>query len=106
MKNEILNYLKADPRFRERKNKNKGLANLVMQKYGIEIPKDKRDDFIADILGADRSWRRCLEEDESLRGSDYAQGDILAQEKKIQLGYVPFTCDQKELENYVENNNK
>jgi len=98
MKNEILNYLKADPRFRERKNKNKGLANLVMQKYGIEIPKDKREDFIADILGADRNWRKALEENEELRGSDYAQGEILSQEKQIQLGYEPnYHADIKKL---------
>lgn len=100
MKNEILNYLKADPRFRERKNKNKGLANLVMQKYGIEIPKDKRDDFIADILGADRSWRKALEENEEFRGSDYAQGEILSQEKQIALGYEPnYNQNQKKLNN-------
>lgn len=107
MKNEILEYLKSDARFRERKCKNKGIANLISKKYGIEIPKDKRDDFIADILNADRNWRKALEENPELRGSDYAQKDILEQQKEISLGYgVAFTCDQKKLEDWVENKNK
>jgi hypothetical protein len=89
MKNEILKYLKVDERFRLRKNKNKGIANLLSEKYHIEIPKDKRDDFIADILSADRCWRKCLEEDESLRGEDYNQKEVLEQTAQIALGYVP-----------------
>ena len=87
MKTEILNYLKEDARFRERKNKNKGISNLICKKYHIEIPKDKRDDFITDILSADRNWRKALEANPSLRGSDYFDGERLSQEYQVKLGY-------------------
>lgn len=100
MKNEIISYLKEDPRFRERANKNKGIANLLAEKYHLEIPKDKRDDFIADVLSADRLWRLALSEDETLRGGDYGDGENLAQKKQIELGYMPgFEESIKKLNN-------
>ena len=92
MKNEILQYLKEDVRFRERANKNKGIANLIMKKYGIEIPKDKRDDIVADILNADRNWRDILLNEVSLRGNDYNSKLELEAKKREELGYtVGFT---------------
>ena len=98
MKTEVYNYLKEDPRFRERANKNKGFANLIMKKYGLEIPHDKREDIISDILSADRHWRRALEDEPSLRGEDYAEGKNLSQEHQINLGYQPMNdIYQKEL---------
>ena len=89
MKDKILNYLKTDERFRFRKNKNKGIANLLAEKYHIEIPKDKRDDFIADVLSADRCWRKSLEDFPELRGADYDQKEVLEQTAQISLGYLP-----------------
>lgn len=89
MKTEILNYLKEDARFRDRVNKNKGIANLIMKKYGVSISPDKRDDFIGDILSADRCWRKALEEYPELRGKDYDDKQILEQQTKISLGYEP-----------------
>lgn len=92
MKNEILQYLKEDVRFRERANKNKGIANLIMRKYGIDIPKDKRDDIVADILNADRNWRDILLNEVSLRGNDYNSKQELEAKKREELGYtVGFT---------------
>lgn len=89
MKEEIISYLKEDARFRERANKDKGIANLIMKKYHIEIPKDKRDDVIKDILSADRYWRMALLENEELRGNDYQTKQIVEQRKELQLGYQP-----------------
>jgi hypothetical protein len=77
LKQEIYNYLVSDSRFRERINKNRGIANLISKKYGVVIPKDKRDDFIADILSADRCWRKTLEDNENLRGQDYGDKDLV-----------------------------
>ena len=99
MKDKIIAYLKRDPRFRERTNKNKGIANMLSEKYQIEIPKDKRDDFIADILSADRCWRLALSEDESLRGSDYEQKDVLEQKEMLYLGYIPGEAQIKKINN-------
>lgn len=87
MKQDILKYLEEDKRFRERALKNKGIANLMMKKYHIEIPKDKRDDFISDILSSDRFWRMILEERSDLRGSDYEDKEKLELQKQSELGY-------------------
>ena len=58
--NEVLQYLKEAPPFRERANKNKGIANMITKKYGVQFPFDKRNDIIADILSFDRAWRKTL----------------------------------------------
>lgn len=89
MTTDVLDYLKGDPRFRERKNKNVGIANLIMRKYGIELPRDKRNDIIGDILTADRSWRKHTNENPELRGKDYDEKEVLEQKAEINLGYTP-----------------
>ena len=101
MKNEILEYLKSDERFRQRRNKNIGIANLLSKKYGVEIPQDKRDDFISDVLGADRYWRMILAEDESLRGTDYGTKDIIESRTEIALGYEPNYYQDIKLKNRI-----
>lgn len=85
--NEVLQYLKEAPPFRERVNKNKGIANMIAKKYGVGFPADKRNDIVADILSFDRGWRKALEEHPELRGKDYGEKDRLEQQKQIELGY-------------------
>jgi len=87
--NEVLQYLKEAPPFRERANKNKGIANMITKKYGVQFPFDKRNDIIADILSFDRAWRKALEENPELQGTDYNDKERLEQQKQIQLGYEP-----------------
>lgn len=87
--NEVLQYLKDAPPFRERVNKNKGIANLISKKYGVQFPTDKRNDIIADILSFDRAWRKALEEHPELQGKDYGEKERLEQQKQIELGYEP-----------------
>lgn len=88
MNEAVLQYLKDDPRFRERVNKNKGIANLLMKKYALLlIPKDRRDDIISDVLNADRYWRMHTADNEELRGKDYNTKDEVEQQKVKQLGY-------------------
>lgn len=85
--NEVLQYLKEAPPFRERVNKNKGIANMSSKKYGVEFPADKRNDIIAEILSYDRAWRKALEEHPELQGKDYNEKERLEQQKQIELGY-------------------
>ena len=87
MKQDVLNYLKEDVRFRERTNKNSGIANLIMKKYGIIIPKEKRNDIIGDILTADRSWRDILSDHKELQGQDYSEGAKIEQDWLKTNGY-------------------
>lgn len=87
MKEEVINYLKSDERFRQRKNKWKGIANLLVKKYNLDIDPKKLMDIIADASSMDRVWRDTLLNNESLRGSDYLEGEKLAIEKQRELGY-------------------
>ncbi len=89
MKEEIIQYLKREPRFRERKSKWRGIADLLIKRYNLDIDRKILADIIADGSNADRCWRDILKNDISLRGADYSDGEILAQEKQIQLGYTP-----------------
>jgi hypothetical protein len=90
MKEEVINYLKSDPRFRERSKKWKGIANLLVKKYNLEIDAKKLMDIIAEASSMDRTWRDTLLNDKTLRGTDYYEDkDRLEQEKMLELGYEP-----------------
>ena len=103
MKEEVLTYLKTEPRFRLRKNKWRGIADLLIKKYNLDIDRRKLADVIADGSTADRNWRLILKERKDLRGEDYEDGEILAQEKQISLGYEPnYYQDKKLLARIVE----
>lgn len=86
---ELIEYLKTEPRARERKNKNRAIGNLVFKKYGLETDIDKLllSDVIGEILSLDRKWRKILEENPELRGSDYGEKEVLEVEKQRELGY-------------------
>lgn len=85
----LLEYLKQEPRARERANKNRALGNLITKEYGLEIDKSKMADIVGEVLSLDRKWRKILEENPDLRGSDYDKKETLEQEKMLELGYSP-----------------
>ena len=106
MKNAVIGYLKDEPKFRERKNKDRGIVNLLMRRYApirvaIEtgvISKDLLTDIVKDHASMDCAWRQALEHDPSLRGSDYDEKDRLEQEAEIALVYTPgYSNDIKKL---------
>lgn len=84
---KIKYYLEGEPKARERSNKNRAIGNLISKQYGLEIDKAKMSDMVGEILSADRAWRKVLEENESLRGSDYQMKDELEINKQRELGY-------------------
>jgi len=78
-KQKVKEYLEEEPKFRERSNKDRGIVNLLIQKHptlsilikeGI-ISKAILVEMVQEYASMDRSWRKILEENESLRGSDY-----------------------------------
>ena len=83
----IIDYLKAQPKSRERKNKNRAIGNMIQMKYLVDIEKAKLADIVGEVLTLDRAWRKALEENPDLRGSDYKEKEILSQQKQIDLGY-------------------
>lgn len=91
MKRESLEkFLEAEPKARERGNKHRTIANLILRRYRtLDMDKGLLADIVGEVLSTDRMWRKVLEEREDLRGSDYDEGKILAQRKQIELGYEP-----------------
>ena len=89
-KEQMENFLENQPLARERSNKNRAIANLLLKGHpSLEIGKSLLTEIVGEALSIDRLWRKVLEEREDLRGSDYKQGKILSQEKQIELGYEP-----------------
>ncbi|MFA5050979.1 MAG: hypothetical protein WC499_02590 [Patescibacteria group bacterium] len=102
LKQRVNKYLLEQPLFRERKNKDRGLVNILIEKYPTlaTIQKEILVDMVKDYNSMDRSWRQTLEHSPQLRGSDYEDKVILEQEKMLSLGYgVGHSQDIKTLKN-------
>ncbi len=83
-------YLEKEPMARERKNKNKVIAKIMYDQYGLEynpLTKPKLSDMVGEILLVDRYWRKVLEENSNLRGTDYNDKAGLELDKQQELGY-------------------
>ena len=89
MKEKVLQYLKAEPRFRNRTAKWRGIADILIETYHLDLDRKVLADIIADGSSADRCWRDILKNDKSLRGEDYEDKEMLEQEAQMQLGYQP-----------------
>ncbi len=95
IKELITDTLKAEPQFRERSRKDKGIVSLLIRKYkNVELAMKegfmtRQDliDLVQDYSSMDRAWRQALEQNPELRGSDYQEKERLEQEKQIELGY-------------------
>lgn len=123
MEQEILEKLKQNKNFRERKQKDKFLTILALRKFGamshqfekgdtVEIVvthrhengdiktqvKLDREDFAKVVQlerSYDRAWRKVLEEREDLRGTDYQDKEKLENDKLVELGYRTCTPEQE-----------
>lgn len=87
MYEDVLQYLKDEPRFRERSAKWRGIADLLIKQYKLDIDRRKLADVIADGSTADRYWRDILRDNPELRGNDYKDKTALEEDKLIDLGY-------------------
>lgn len=92
---EIVHYLESSPPYRERKARGRLICRLALKSLGISnkfINKEPltETDLIQFGIKFDtyrRAWDHVTKEVPELRGEDYDQGKILAQEKQISLGY-------------------
>lgn len=84
-------YLTSEPRFRERRAKDRGIVNLLMEKYPKlqEIDKQLLIDAVQDYNSMDRYWRLLTSEHVELRGEDYGDKKVYEQKKEMELGYEP-----------------
>ena len=94
-KTRIVHYLRIEPKFRERKNKDSGIVNMLMRDFPqlsecIRLGQMSKDTVVAMVQSyatLDRAWRQALESDVSLRGSDYGMKAELENKKLEELGY-------------------
>lgn len=86
---QVHSYLVKEPRFRERSARMRGIADLLIQNYGLEIDRRVLAEVIADAGTMDRAWRDILKHNEHLRGSDYDEKAELEFNKQQELGYYP-----------------
>lgn len=90
----VEDYLKEQPLFRERRNKDRGIANLLINRYGLHhaiqsglLTKDRIIAIVQDYASMDRMWRKLLERYPEFRGKDYDDKDNLEVSKMVELGY-------------------
>jgi hypothetical protein len=86
---QVKSYLEREPRARERRNKDNGLVNVLIERYPALENIDKKIliDFVKDYDSANRYWRLILKEREDLRGKDYKDKEYLSQDFQSNLGY-------------------
>lgn len=93
-KDRVKRFLEIEPKAREWTNKNLAISHLLLDKFdGIARLKDRRQrrkafaELILEANNMDRCWRKVVEENPDLRGSDYNDKKILEQQAQIDLGY-------------------
>ena len=88
-KKTVLDYLIKEPLFRERSNKDRGIANLLIKRYGEPTTWNKETLIAAlqDYASMDRCWRKITEVSPELRGSDYESKEALERKAQKELGY-------------------
>ena len=84
---QILEKLKIDLSFRERRNKNLGIAVLLKEKYHLDIELSRLKAVIEDANSMDRYWRLHTRNYPDLRGKDYGDKKEYTQKVQLNLGY-------------------
>jgi hypothetical protein len=92
---KVERYLEEQPLFRERRNKDRGIVNILLKDYSSlnrlvdegMIHKEILIEFVQQYNSLDRYWRKTLELREDLRGKDYNEKYDLALNKMDELGY-------------------
>lgn len=88
---DVYDYLVTEPRFRERRNKDRGIVNLIIKKYPplADAPREHLIVAMQDYASMDRAWRQILsrETNAHLRGKDYEDKEELETEAQRELGY-------------------
>ena len=106
LKTNVEQYLRTQPLFRERKNKDMGIVNLLINRHfklgevirtGM-LSKGQLKDIVQEYASMDRAWRQALEQDPNLRGKDYGDKAKLEQTAQVALGYTPgYDSDVRKL---------
>jgi hypothetical protein len=94
MYEEVLQKLKNFPDFRERRFRSKYLSILALRNLNLEDKyKDKTltleelAEFALTYASYERAWRKCLQDNETVRGTDWEEKQVLEERKMLELGY-------------------
>lgn len=99
LKKTVLDYLRSEVRFRERSAKDRGMVNLILDRYPIlrSVEKDILVQAVQDYNTMDRWWRKHLKAIPELRGTDYRDKVQLEIEAQVELGYpVGYKLDNSQ----------
>lgn len=86
-------YLVDKPKARERRYKDLAMAHRLVRRYGLDIEPQTLREVLQDYGTMDRAWRKVLQDNPELRGSDYEKGYELAVKKMDELGYDVQTAN-------------
>lgn len=88
-KHDVLTFLRNEPRFRERKNKYRGIVTLLIAKYPFlsQFVRETIIDIFTDFATMNREWNKLLQDNIELRGNDYDEKVDLEQQAQQKLGY-------------------
>lgn len=94
---EVQNKLKNFPDFRERKFRGKYLTILALRATRLEqrfkdkaiLSLEELSTFAIKYDSYRHAWGDVTRECKELRGTDYSDGEILEQEKLLEMGYEP-----------------
>lgn len=94
---EVKKNLEKYPSARERSKRIRFIAWLLDFTYhwklaGINV--EAMENLLKDAATYDRAWRKVLQDEEHLRGSDYEDKSMLEKEKQIELGYGESSTPQ------------
>lgn len=88
LKERVKDFLVAEPRARERRNRTRAIVNLL--RPGLpEVERIKLISLIEDAESANRYIRDWQLNDPTLRGTDYQDKTALEQRVQLDLGYEP-----------------
>lgn len=94
LKIQLTKYLEQEPKARERRQKDRALANVLLSNHPSlkDVSKEVLTGIVSEVLYLDRQWRLILSERNDLRGSDYdgkgfKEKKQLEQESQVDLGY-------------------
>ena len=100
LKEEVRQYLLDEPRARERRNRQKAIANILIARHGIPTSKESLIVHLEESESINRYIRMVQQEEPATRGNDYETKDAVEQKKIIDLGYsMGFHEDIKKLNN-------
>lgn len=90
IKEEVKHLLQTNVEARERRNRYRAVWYILHNKYYFDvIDKNLFMKIAPEMMSINRMFNLVQKQYTTLRGDDYDDGKILAQEKQIELGYEP-----------------